>query len=95
MSPVLKWFRTIALFEGVSLLLLYFVAMPLKYGLDMPFAVTIVGSAHGILFVAFVLALGVVHFRERWPLGKSFLAFVMANLPFGTFWFERRYLREA
>jgi integral membrane protein len=94
MSPVLRTFRLVALLEGSSLLLLYFVAMPLKYGLGIPQAVSIVGTAHGLLFVVFVLALAVVHLKEKWPLWKSGLAFLMANVPFGTFWFERKYLRD-
>ena len=43
--------RAIAYVEGWSYLVLLFVAMPLKYGADMPLAVRIVGSLHGFLFV--------------------------------------------
>jgi len=86
-------FRRIMLAEGISLLLLLFLAMPLKYAFGQPMAVTIIGTAHGALFVLFVLGLTWVHFSQKWPLFKTLTGFLAANIPFGTFWFERRYLR--
>jgi integral membrane protein len=55
----LRRLRAVALLEGVSYLLLLFVAMPLKYFWEMPLAVRIVGSLHGMLFIVFLAALGV------------------------------------
>ena len=52
-----KTLRRLAIIEGISTLALFGIAMPLKYFADMPFAVTIVGSLHGALFVALVLML--------------------------------------
>ena len=48
-------FRNIALAEGISFLALLLIAMPLKYFANLPMAVTIMGSIHGILFVAFMI----------------------------------------
>lgn len=87
-------FRRIMLAEGISLLLLLFLAMPLKYAFGRPMAVTLIGTAHGALFVMFVLGLAWVHFSQKWPLSKTLLGFISANVPFGTFWFERKYLRN-
>ena len=59
MKKNLHWFRKTGIAEGISFLVLLLVAMPLKYFAGIPIAVTIVGSVHGILFIAFmVLALG-------------------------------------
>ena len=44
--------RTLAIIEGVSTLVLFGIAMPLKYFAGLPLAVRIVGSLHGALFVA-------------------------------------------
>ena len=55
-SPV-RLFSTIALVEGISYVLLLGIAMPLKYFLDMPLAVKVVGWAHGVLFMAYVVLL--------------------------------------
>jgi integral membrane protein len=48
-------FRLIALTEGVSFLILLFIAMPMKYLWHNPSAVRTVGSIHGALFVLYVL----------------------------------------
>jgi len=82
--------RAIALLEGASFVLLLFVAMPLKYLADMPLAVRIVGMAHGVLFIAFLVALGQASMAARWRSGRVALVFVAALLPFGPFVIDRR-----
>lgn len=81
----LRFFRTISLAEGISLLTLLFVAMPLKYLLGMPGAVKVVGWIHGILFMVYVVVLIVVQVTRRWPFIFLLGAFVASILPFGTF----------
>ena len=50
-------FRLIAQVEGASYILLVFIAMPLKYGIGWDLAVRYLGMAHGVLFIAYCLAL--------------------------------------
>lgn len=50
-----KFFKWISILEGISFLLLLFIAMPLKYLFEMPEMVKQVGMAHGILFIAYVI----------------------------------------
>ena len=50
-------FRLISFIEGISFLILVFIAMPLKYLAGIPLAVKIVGMAHGVLFILFFIAL--------------------------------------
>lgn len=90
----LRTFRWIALIEGVSYLVLLFIAMPLKYLLDMPLAVRITGGVHGFLFVAFCAALLWVMLARGWPLLRAILAFVSSLVPFGTFVLDRYLVRE-
>jgi integral membrane protein len=71
--------------EGISYLLLLFVAMPLKYMANIPEAVKIMGWIHGALFIWFVVALLNVMATQKWKIGKSFLAFLASLIPFGTF----------
>lgn len=84
----------VALAEGVSFLVLLFIAMPLKYFANLPLAVTVVGGLHGVLFVAFgILALKVKTSCKRnfaW-LAKAGLA---SLLPFGTFVMDKQWKRE-
>ena len=93
-TKTFKWFRKIAFTEGISYLVLLFIAMPLKYFANMPLAVTIVGGLHGILFVAFIiLALAaMIKYQKNWVwLIKSFIASV---IPFGTFWMDVQWKQE-
>lgn len=85
--------RVVALVEGVSFLVLLFVAMPLKYAAGMPAAVRIVGGIHGGLFLLFLLALFQAFDEAKWPVSRAAVGFVASVVPFGTFWFDRS-LRE-
>ena len=82
--------RAISILEGVSLLLLLGVAMPLKYLAHEPAAVRVVGLIHGVLFVAYVLLLIQNTIERRWSVGKFGLGLVLSVLPFGAFYAERR-----
>lgn len=87
-------FRKVALAEGVSFLVLLFIAMPLKYFASIPMAVTIVGGLHGLLFVAFIVLAWETRneYKHNWIwLGKGFVASI---LPFGTFVMEKQWKRE-
>ncbi|OGX84758.1 hypothetical protein BEN47_15895 [Hymenobacter lapidarius] len=82
--------RLVGFLEGVSLLVLLGVAMPLKYLAGQPAAVRYVGMAHGVLFVVYVLLVIQVAIQYRWSFGKTALALVASVFPFGTFWAEKR-----
>ncbi len=90
MTPGIARLRLLGLIEGTSTLLLFGVAMPLKYVWDMPLAVRIVGSVHGVLFVVFCLAAVIVAARRRWPVVRPLLLIVAAIVPFGPFAVDRR-----
>ena len=90
----LRQLRIVALLEGVSFVVLLFVAMPLKYMAGLPLAVRIVGSVHGLLFLVFVVALFRAASERRWPAQRSLLAFVASIVPFATFVFDRSLRRE-
>ncbi len=89
-----QWFRKIAMIEGISYLVLLFIAMPLKYGADMPMAVRVVGGIHGGLFVAFMVWMYLVydqyHMKVMW-MAKAFLASI---IPFGTFVMDKEWKKQ-
>lgn len=89
----MQYFRWLGFVEGSSLLVLMFIAMPLKRVFGMPLAVTYVGAIHGILFVMYLYTLVSIALAFRWPWRRTFLAFICASVPFGTFWFDRKMLR--
>ncbi|HEY0042123.1 MAG TPA: DUF3817 domain-containing protein [Flavisolibacter sp.] len=86
--------RKVGLLEGISLLVLLFIAMPLKYVWGEPGAVKIVGWIHGALFVLFMLLVLRVYEQRAWPFKKVILAFIAAFLPFGTFVFDKQLKQE-
>jgi integral membrane protein len=86
--------RIIAFLEGVSYLVLLGIAMPLKYMAGLPQAVRVVGMAHGVLFVLFVLLLIQVATEKSWSFKKSALSFISSLVPFGTFYADARWFRN-
>lgn len=82
--------RTLGIIEGISYILLLFVAMPLKYMADMPMGVKILGRIHGGLFVLFVLALVWAVARRGWSFERAAMAFGASIVPFGTFIMDLR-----
>jgi integral membrane protein len=82
---VLETFRKIALIEGVTTVLLFFVAMPLKYLAGQPWLVPPVGWLHGIAFIAYVATMIVV--LRKYDVGASgwLRTFGAALVPLGTF----------
>ena len=81
--------RAAAFLEGLSYVLLLFVAMPLKHLAGEPLAVRIVGSIHGALFLLLVaLTIQAVRARGK-PLAWGARVGVASLLPFGTFFLDR------
>ena len=67
-----KTFRIISFFEGISYLLLLFVAVPIKYFLGDEFYVKILGMPHGILFIGYIILAISIRKKMKWNL-KTFL----------------------
>ncbi|GAA4351070.1 DUF3817 domain-containing protein [Hymenobacter saemangeumensis] len=87
--------RLVGFLEGLSFLVLLGIAMPLKYMLHMPQAVRVVGMAHGVLFVLYVLLLIQNSIEHRWSLGKAALGFLASLVPFGTFYADKKLFQPA
>ena len=52
---MIKIFRVIAFLEGLSYILLLFIATPIKYILENDFYVQLLGMPHGVLFLIYLL----------------------------------------
>jgi len=90
---MIRNFKVIALLEGLSLLLLFFFAMPMKYIFDAPVYVRIIGMVHGLLFIGYIILASILKDEQSWS-WKKFLEICLASIiPFGTFYIERKYLR--
>ena len=91
---MLKFFKRLAFAEGISALLLFFFAMPMKYIFDNPIYVKHIGMIHGILFTLYIIIATVLKFKEKWETRK-YVEICLASIPpFGTFYMERKYLKN-
>ncbi len=86
----LKTLRVVSLIEGCSTLILFFIAMPLKYLADITHAVSWPGRIHGGLFVLLVvLALVAIKAVPLTP--KLSLTLILAAIvPFGPFVVDKK-----
>ena len=90
---MIKLFRLTALLEGISYILLLFVAMPVKYLLDDPTYVKLLGMPHGVLFVAYVAFSILGKYKLKWGYKEFFIISGASLVPFGTFYVDKKYLR--
>lgn len=89
---LLSIFRIIALLEGVSYILLLFVATPIKYFADNPTYVRLLGMPHGLLFIVYIAIAVVLKPEQQWN-KRTFLVILAASLiPFGTFYVDKKFL---
>jgi len=90
MNSSLSIFRKVAVAEGISYLLLLFVAMPLKYLAHFDLAVKYTGWAHGLLFVLYAATLVMAWQEQKWKFGKALLIFFASVLPFAPFVVDKK-----
>lgn len=75
--------------EGISYLLLLFVAMPLKYFADLPKAVSVAGMVHGALFVWLMFAIFLAISEQKINIKTAIKVFIASLIPFATFFLEK------
>ena len=85
----LKKFRIINKIEGISFLILLFIAMPLKYSFGYPIATKIVGMIHGLLVFAFIYQILEAKNEEGFSWKETALYFGLSLVPFGSFYTDK------
>lgn len=90
---MIKIFRIISFLEGVSYLLLLFIATPIKYTQEDSSYVKLLGMPHGILFMLYVVFAIVIQKQMKWNLKSIIIVLICAIVPFGTFYVDKKYLR--
>ncbi len=86
--------RILAFLEGMSLLFLLLVAVPVKYVYENPVLVKAVGPVHGAFFLLFVLNALSVGVEQGWKFRTTTWKVLLACLiPFGTFYIDYKILR--
>lgn len=82
--------RIISFLEGISLIILLFIAVPLKYWAGQPAMVKLMGPIHGLLFTLFVFTTLSVGVTYRWKFSEtSWKVLLACIIPFGTFYIDK------
>ena len=91
---MIKVFRIISYLEGISYILLLFIAVPIKYYANDPSLVKLLGMPHGLLFVAYVILSLVNSKKYRWNSKKTLVVLISSVIPFGTFYVDYKYFKK-
>lgn len=87
--------RIIAILEGISLLTLLFIAIPMKYGFDNPAFVRLMGPVHGSLFLLFLFNTLSVGVEQNWKFKEiTWKVLLACIIPFGTFYIDKKILSK-
>ncbi|MDB3913816.1 DUF3817 domain-containing protein [Flavobacteriaceae bacterium] len=88
------FFRVVSFLEGTSYFLLLFVAVPVKYWMNDPQYVKLLGMPHGLLFVGYIVLAFLLKSELNWSIKKLGVVLIASILPFGTFYVDKKYLRD-
>jgi integral membrane protein len=88
------FFRVVSFLEGTSYLLLLFVAVPIKYWMNDPQYVKLLGMPHGLLFVGYIVLAFLLKPEMKWNIKKFGIVLLASIIPFGTFYVDKKYLRD-
>lgn len=87
--------RIIAALEGVSLITLVFITLPMKYLMNNPAGTKLIGPIHGALFLLFVFNTLSVGVEQQWKFKETTWKVLLACIvPFGTFYIDRKVLSK-
>jgi integral membrane protein len=87
-------FRVMAILTGTMLVLLVFVAVPLQIWAHKDGPAAVIGTAHGFLFIVYLVTALDLGVRRRWHLVKLGLVMIAGTVPFCSFIAERKITRE-
>jgi integral membrane protein len=89
----LRRMRLVSLAEGSTLIVLIFIAVPLKHLAGYPLATAIMGPIHGTAFVVYIWMLIQTVVSGEWSRAEILRLAIAAIIPFGAF-FNERVLKE-
>ncbi len=88
-----NFFRVVSFLEGISYLLLLFVAVPIKYFNGDDRYVKLLGMPHGLFFMLYIILAIVIQKQMKWNAKNLGIVMLASIIPFGTFYIDKRYLR--
>lgn len=90
----IKLLRIVGVAEGISFLVLLLIAMPLKHFLGFPMAVKVVGWAHGVLFILYIIVVFLSIRTMKWDWLDVVIALIASLAPGGTLFLDRSWRRR-
>jgi integral membrane protein len=108
-KPLLNTYRVLATVVGLSIITLILIGVPLKYVHELwpcvlpegsngwqlgSIIILYLGTAHGFIYLAFVLVAFMLALRSRWPVGFTIVTLLCGTIPFLSFWAEFRAVRR-
>ncbi len=94
MSDPLLRYRVLANIVGVVLIVLMFVAVPLRYLAGIPEVSKTVSPVHGVMYLLLVLSVVALGRDRGWPLKRVVLVALAGTVPVLSFVVERRVARS-
>tara|TARA_X000000950_G_scaffold247627_1_gene306082 strand:+ start:149 stop:421 length:273 start_codon:yes stop_codon:yes gene_type:complete len=88
-----SFFRIVSFLEGISYLLLLFIATPIKYFQGDETYVKMLGMPHGLLFMLYIVLAIVIKKEMNWNSKTLGIVLLCSIIPFGTFYVDKKYLR--
>jgi integral membrane protein len=93
-ATALRNYRVAAWVTGTGLLVLVFVAMPLKYLFGEPRPVAVVGMLHGFFYMAYIVCTLILAERGRWRPLEAVVILLAGTIPVASFVAERQVTRQ-
>lgn len=99
MEAVVLRYRVMAYITGVVLIVLCFAGIPLQIAANNTVVVNDVGTAHGILYIIYLVTAYMLARRLRLALGPTLLVLLAGTIPVLTFvverWVSHKYIAPA
>jgi integral membrane protein len=89
-APALTRYRIAAYVVGVGLLVLVFVAIPVKYIGGHPTPSAIISPIHGFFYMAYLVCTLDLGLRLKWSIPRIVGVMLAGTVPFLSFYFEHR-----
>ncbi|MEK4055826.1 DUF3817 domain-containing protein [Paenibacillus sp. FSL F4-0087] len=94
LHSTLSRFRLLLWLQGLSYVLLLFVAFPLRESGIMPKAVTWFGNIYGFLFLMYLLFMVSLYTTKKWRLRRPIALFFISFIPLGNFIYDLLVFRK-
>ena len=94
MFTLFNTFRIVAFLEGISYILLLFIAVPIKYFGNDPQYVKLLGMPHGVLFIASIILAILLGSKLKWETKTLLFILAASIIPFGTFYVDKKFLKS-